>query len=328
MLSSTSQPPSTQHHGDATEEARRRKRKEQNRLAQRRHREKARHELKKQRNSGGGVDGANDGNANSVRHVMIAASSNSAEPQGPSPICLASPERLSQNNMTGSSHLNNIPTPSVAGTDGGLLLGPVRLGSGGIDVTRDNHSSIDVQDDMYLGSSRNDSTSSTSDILSVQHQRPVTSLLSDLPSAPSSVAQSLTTQLRNRFATHQGIATGDEEAMRSFVTMTALAIPWANRLLKPRWDLMKVLQLATQRLGLTFDYIEEDSSISFLALDFQSASDARMIAAGSQNGSGQGTSALAPTLRWHVVPDNMKPSTLSSAVPHHPFVVRIRKRKR
>lgn len=204
------------------------------------------------------------------------------------------------------------------------MLAPVRLATGNADADRRRNESFDaassngVRQDMYPGSSRNGSTSSQSQSQQ-QQQHTLTQLLPNLAtSSSSSTAQAL-----SRLA-QQHVQNGDEESFRDFVALTALSIPWANRLLKPRWDLMKVLHLATQRLGLTFDYVEEDSSISFLALDFENASGkALTMGQGLGGASGQGGSSsmeMASTLRWHVVPDNMQPSTLCGAVPHHPFV--------
>lgn len=61
------------------------------------------------------------------------------------------------------------------------------------------------------------------------------------------------------------------ELLKYFASLTSLQMPWADQLLSPRWDLIKVLELASARLGLMFEYVEDDRSISFLANDFLSA---------------------------------------------------------
>lgn len=148
------------------------------------------------------------------------------------------------------------------------------------------------------------------------------------------------------------------DLLKYFASLTSLQIPWADQLLSPRWDLIKVLQMASSRLGLMFEYVEGDDSVSFLAQDFYSAT--RGLGRGpATSGPGQtelgkwpteenpgvqvhspaglitkpsspsshddagsyGTERGGPVLRWKDVPHNMRPSRLSGVVQHHPYIV-------
>ncbi|CAO1619790.1 unnamed protein product [Sympodiomycopsis kandeliae] len=139
------------------------------------------------------------------------------------------------------------------------------------------------------------------------------------------------------------------ELLKYFASLTSLQVPWADRLLGTRWDVIKVLQMASEKLGLMYEYVEGDFSISFLAQDFLSATsglgsgpaisgpgqtelgkwpteqephlrvpsplsrDGKGPASGTENG-------LGPVLRWSHVPENMRPSRLSGIVSHHPYI--------
>lgn len=137
--------------------------------------------------------------------------------------------------------------------------------------------------------------------------------------------------------------------LSDLVTTASLQSAWVHRLLGPKWDMMKVLHSACSRLGLEFNYVDDDASISFLATDFeqqvvlnrmqihhpsgQTTTTFQMapvmltpngvVTSGSSAHSGMPSNqnALAPLLRWHDWPENMQPSSLSGLVTHHPFIV-------